>query len=304
MRDERPPHDDHDAILKRVADLEAQLAAVPASSELEARVAQRTAELNATNEALLAASRAKDEFLASMSHELRTPLNVVLGLTEALTEGVYGAVSREQERVLARIDDSGRHLLALINDLLDISRIGAGQLALDVEEVSVDEVCRASLRLLRDAAEKKQITVAYAIAERFSTIEADARRLRQILVNLLSNAVKFTADGGRVGLDVYPDPETGGTAFVVWDTGIGMAQEDVPRLFEPFVQLDARLARAHEGTGLGLALVSRLTGLHGGTVRVATRKGEGSRFTVSIPGRRGSVAPDQRASHAPEHREG
>jgi PAS domain S-box-containing protein len=261
------------------------------NGELERRVAERTAELSLANAALGRASRAKDDFLASMSHELRTPLNAVLGLSEALQEAVYGPVAPRQHKALARIQESGRHLLELISDILDLSKIEAGRMDLDVAPVSVDDVCRQSLQLIQEAAQKKKQSVALQIRDGFTTLMADERRLRQVLVNLLSNAVKFTAEGGSIGLTAMTDDDGDQVRFTVWDSGIGIDAGDQARLFQSFVQLDSSLSRQHPGTGLGLAVVRRLVELHGGGVTVESEPGKGSRFSVALPRRRAGVAP-------------
>ncbi len=254
-------------------------------ASLARRVAERTAELSAANAELARAARLKDEFLASMSHELRTPLNAILGLSEALQEEVYGPLSEKQFKSLHRIEESGRHLLALINDILDVSKVEAGKLELEIGPVSVESVCRASLGLIKQTAHKKQLKVSSTFDSQVTTIQADERRLKQILVNLLSNAVKFTPEGGTIGLEVVGDAENEAVHLTVWDTGIGISQEDLPRLFQPFVQLDSSLSRQHAGTGLGLALVHRMAEMHRGSVSMESQKGEGSRFTVSLPWR-------------------
>jgi signal transduction histidine kinase/DNA-binding response OmpR family regulator len=247
------------------------------------RVHEQTTDLRKANAELARVAKMKDEFLANMSHELRTPLNTILGLSEALQEQVYGPLGERQVRALRNIEESGRHLLMLINDILDISKIEAGKLTLELQAVNVDVVCQASLGLIRQITHKKQIEVRYMLDPSVAMIQADGRRLKQILVNLLSNAVKFTPDGGRIGLEVTGDRENEVVCFTVFDTGIGIAQEDLKRLFQPFVQLDSRLAREHDGSGLGLALVYRMTELHGGSVSATSAVGEGSRFTVCLP---------------------
>lgn len=263
----------------------AELALADERNLLEQRVAEQTSDLRQANAQLARAARLKDEFLANMSHELRTPLNTVLGLSEALQEQVYGSLNERQLRALHNIEESGRHLLALINDILDVSKIEAGKLKLELRPTGVDGICQASLGLVKQIALKKRIDVAYTLNPGIMTIQADERRLKQILVNLLTNAVKFTPEGGKIGLEVVGDTEHEVIHFSVWDTGIGIAKEDIPRLFQPFVQLDSSLARQHEGTGLGLALVYRMAELHGGSVAVTSESGKGSCFTVDLPWR-------------------
>ena len=254
-------------------------------ASLARRVAERTAELSAANAQLARAARLKDEFLAAMSHELRTPLNAVLGLSETLQEKVYGPLNEKQLRSLHSIEESGRHLLELINDILDVAKIEAGGLELQIGSLSVESVCRASLRLVKQMAQRKRLKVTFVLGSQAMVIQADGRRLKQILVNLLSNAVKFTPAGGEIGLEVEGDAEREVVHFGVWDTGIGMLKEEMGRLFQPFVQLDSSLSRRHAGTGLGLALVRRLTELHGGGVSVESDVERGSRFTISLPWR-------------------
>ena len=274
--------------------LEAQAELRALTADLERRVADRTAELDR-------AARAKDEFLASMSHELRTPLNGILGLTEALGEGVYGPFSERQTGALGRIGESGRHLLDLINDILDVAKVEAGKIELELRPVSLPDVCRSSLRLVQEPALRKQIALRVTIEPNLPALVADERRLKQVLVNLLTNAVKFTPDGGAVGIDVARIAGEHMLSIAVWDTGVGIADEDLSRLFRPFVQLDSRLSRQHAGTGLGLALVRRLVLLHGGEVRVESEVGRGSRFTVEMPIRPRPEVPslDARAINRP-----
>ncbi len=250
---------------------------------LERRVAERTRELNRTNAELEHASQIKDEFLANMSHELRTPLTSILGLSESLLEGRRGSLNDHQQRSLQIIESSGRHLLELINDILDLSKIEAGKFDFYPQPISVEEVCRSSLSFVKSQAVKKSITVTYTNEATISKIYADPRRLKQILVNLLNNAVKFTPEKGNVTLQVTCDPARELIQFAVIDTGIGISPQDLKRLFRPFVQVDSSLNRQHEGTGLGLALVQRLTDLHGGSVQVDSEAGKGSRFTINLP---------------------
>ena len=261
----------------------AETALQKARDELEIRVKERTAELSRVNAELARAAKLKDEFLANMSHELRTPLNVILGMSEALQEEVYGPLNDRQLKSLRTVEESGRHLLMLINDVLDLSKIGAGKFDLEIGPVFVESACQAALRMVKQIAQKKHIKVAGLFDNAVTTIHADERRLKQILVNLLDNAVKFTPERGKIGLDVEGDVDQQVVHFTVWDTGIGIAQEDMERLFQPFVQLDASLTRRYEGTGLGLSLVYRMVEMHGGSVTVESDVGNGSRFTFSLP---------------------
>lgn len=253
------------------------------NAELERRVEERTADLSRANTELAKAIRAKDEFLASMSHELRTPLAAILGLSEILQEQTRGPLNEHQLKSLNTIEESGRHLLSLINDILDLSKIEAGRLELQAELISVEMICQASLQFIKETAAKKKILVTFSLSNKQAILQADIRRLKQILVNLLSNAVKFTPEGGQVGLEVIEEPDQEVIHFMVRDTGIGISHENLIRLFQPFVQLDSSLSREHEGTGLGLALVARLAELHRGSVSVKSELNQGSCFTVSLP---------------------
>jgi CheY-like chemotaxis protein len=218
-----------------------------------------------------------------MSHELRTPLNGILGLSEALQLQTYGDLGEKQLRAIKNIESSGQHLLGLINDILDLSKIGAGKLEIFLEPTSIVEVCQESLSMVKELSAQKGIVVNFAYDPLITLVLADQRRLKQILVNLLNNAVKFTPAGGKVTLNVSADDSQRMVDFTVIDTGIGIAPENLPRLFVPFTQIDSSLTRQHEGTGLGLALVKELAELHNGSVRVTSEVGVGSTFTVSVP---------------------
>ncbi|MCB9076133.1 MAG: response regulator [Anaerolineaceae bacterium] len=259
---------------------------------LAQRVAEQTADLRAANIELARIARLKDEFLANVSHELRTPLTAILGLCEMLNINIYGPLNDKQSQAVRYIEDSGRHLLALINDILDLAKVEADELELELRPVNIEAVCQASLALVKQMAHKKQLKVSLLLDSAIPVIQADERRLKQILVNLLSNAVKFTPVGGAVGLEVTRDVERDRVIFAVWDTGIGIAEAHRTQLFQPFVQLDNTLARQHTGTGLGLSLVYRLTKLHGGDVRLESKVGQGSRFMVSLPQIKENSGPD------------
>ncbi len=251
--------------------------------ELGQRIEERTKALSLANAELNRAARLKDEFLANMSHELRTPLSAVLGLSEALQEEIYGSLNERQHKTVLSVVDSSRLLLSLINDILDISKIEAGKFDLERDWVQIEPLIATCVELIYQSAQKKSINIDYDIDPLVTTVYADERRLKQILVNLLSNAVKFTPINGVVRLDIISSIEQQIARFVVTDTGIGIAQEDLARLFQPFVQLDSSLVRQHPGTGLGLALVYRMTRMHGGSITVESEVGHGSRFIISLP---------------------
>ena len=251
-------------------------------ASLAQRVEERTAELQMVNAELGRAMHAKDEFLATINHELRSPLNAIVLCTETLAYQLDGPLSERQLRSVQNISVSAGHLLGLINEMLDVAKMESGKLTIDLKPCQVKDVCQASLRLIAPVAETNRITLSCSI-DNIWEIEADERRLTQILVNLLSNAVKFTPSGGAVGLEVRGDVDTETVHFTVWDTGIGIAKEDMRKLFRPFSQVDNSRAHRQAGTGLGLALVYRLAELHGGGVAVASAPDQGSRFTVSLP---------------------
>jgi PAS domain S-box-containing protein len=262
---------------------QAQAAMEAERALLAQRVVEQTGELRVANAARVRAAQLQDEFLANMSHELRTPLSGILGLTEALQEGIYGALTPTQTRTIRLVEDSGQHLLTLITDILDFAQISAGRLTLVCKPVRVQDVCAASLRLIEPLARTQQLSITSTIDPDLPAIQADARYLHQIVRHLLSNAVKFTPAGGRIGLDVrWAEPPLA-LQLSVWDSGIGIAAADHEHLFEPFVQLQGGLNRRYEGSGLGLVVAARLTELHGGQIRVDSIPGQGSRFTVTLP---------------------
>jgi PAS domain S-box-containing protein len=246
------------------------------ANELEMRVLERTSELVHANDA-------KDEFLASMSHELRTPLSSILGYCELLSEGMRGPLNEKQQQAVGVIQTSGQHLLGLINDILDLSKIDAGKFEIHPERFEVNQISESSLNFIKHATDKKTITVEYSPAPDTTTVFADPMRLKQILINLLHNAVKFTPENGSIKLKVQTEPKEGLIRFSVTDTGIGIKPEDQTKLFKPFVQIDGKLSRQYEGTGLGLSLAKKLVELHGGHIEMQSEFGKGSCFTFILP---------------------
>ena len=235
-----------------------------------------------------------------MSHELRTPLNGILNISQGLAEQVYGTMNSRQQEALHDVEECGRHLLSLINDILDVAKIEAGKIEFEPGPIAVKRFCQATIRLVKDSAHKKRLRLSLNFDESVGVLISDERRLKQILVNLLSNAVKFTPEGGEVALEVAGDRAGRQVCFTVRDTGIGISPEDLARLFQPFVQLDSRLSRNYPGTGLGLALVKRLATLLGGHTRVDSQPGVGSRFTVVLPWIEESRAPEPESTLAGE----
>ena len=266
---------------------QAKEAVIKERASLAKRVEERTEELSRANAELARGVRLKDEFLANMSHELRTPLSAILTRVEILQEQVFGHLNNKQVNYIENIEKSGRHLLGLINDILDLSKIEAGKMDLQKETLHVKDICHSSLDFIKELALKKSLKVVINIDCAVDTIIADTRRLKQILINLLNNAVKFTNEKQSIGLEVVGFQEEEVIHFTVWDNGIGIADADMDKLFKSFVQVDSSLARRYEGTGLGLALVRRLTEMHGGSVSVESEVGKGSRFTVSLPWQEG-----------------
>lgn len=231
------------------------------------------------------ASRAKSDFLANVSHELRTPLNAVLGFSEIMRDGMVGPVTDEQKEYLTDIMESGQHLLDLINDILDLSKVEAGKMELEPSEFDFRELVERSLIMFKEKAFKHKMEVGYEAGDEIGTVFADERRLKQVLFNLLSNAFKFTPDGGRIMVRarILPGEQV---ECSVEDTGMGIKEEDIPRLFKPFEQLETTLTKVHGGTGLGLALCKRIVELHGGRIWAESEFGKGSRFKFTFPLRR------------------
>ncbi|MBD2151166.1 hypothetical protein H6F44_13695 [Pseudanabaena sp. FACHB-1277] len=271
------------------------------NQQLESRVEERTQalqyanqQLSVTNAELARATKLKDEFLANMSHELRTPLNAILGMSEGLLSDTFGDLNARQKKALALIENSGRHLLELINDILDVARIESGKFSLSVSSVGVSQLCQSSLSFIKQMASKKQVRLEVIVPSHLGVIVVDDLRMRQALINLLSNAVKFTPTGGKICLDVklMPIDETNLSAvsdsshaiiFAIADTGIGISPENIDKLFQAFVQIDSSFTRQYAGSGLGLTIVKQIAEMHGGYVSVTSKVGEGSCFAIVLP---------------------
>ncbi|MBN3957565.1 ATP-binding protein [Nostoc sp. NMS8] len=241
---------------------------------------QTELKLRASQEAAEAASRAKSEFLATMSHELRTPLNTIMGLSQLLQQEIVGSLNEKQNEYVNSIYSSGEHLLELINDILDLSKVEAGKEELLLSPLPVSDLCNYAIWTVRDRALEKGLQLTCKIDLEEDICIADERRIKQMLLNLLTNAIKFTP-AGQVSLLVKKVPQ--GITFTISDTGIGIDSSQFQFLFEPFKQLDSRLNRQYEGTGLGLALTRKLARLHGGDVTVTSALGKGSQFTLFLP---------------------
>jgi signal transduction histidine kinase/CheY-like chemotaxis protein len=261
--------------------------------------------LQQKNVELEEASRMKSEFLANMSHELRTPLNAIIGFSEVLGDGLIGNLSDQQKKFIGDIFSSGKHLLSLINDILDLSKVEAGKMMLDLESVQISSLFANSLSIVKEKAHARHIGLTLNAPRELGSIRADSRKVKQIVYNLLSNAVKFSTDGGEVTIEarrvyrdevgvlrdgvpgrVFPLAENGFEEFLeisVTDGGIGITPLGMETLFKPFSQIDSGLARKYQGTGLGLAMIKLLSELHGGTLAVESAVGNGSRFTVWLP---------------------
>jgi len=229
---------------------------------------------------LEAASRHKSEFLANMSHELRTPLNAIIGFSEILVEKMFGDINEKQTEYLQDILESGRHLLSLINDILDLSKIEAGRMELELSDFHLPSAIENALILVRERASRRGIRLGSTIDERLGAIGGDERKVKQVLLNLLSNALKFTPEGGRIDVGARLDDRMAEVS--VADTGIGIAPEDQDAVFEEFRQVGAADKKA-EGTGLGLALSRKFIELHGGRIWVKSETGTGSTFTFTLP---------------------
>ena len=260
-----------------------------ASVELERKVQEATAELAEQNEllrrqhiALEQASALKSQFLANMSHEFRTPLNAILGYTHMLLNGVSGAVSESQRKSLTRIDSNSRHLLALINDILDITRIEAGRMPLNVASFAVQDLIIEVMAELEPIIKRSNLIVEPRVRRKLPALRSDRQKVKQVVLNLLSNALKFTPSG-TVRISARHDARTGQVSISVTDSGVGIAPEDQAKVFEDFRQLDSSPARGYGGTGLGLSICRRLSQMLGGTIELESEVGKGSTFTLCLP---------------------
>ncbi|MFS0519300.1 ATP-binding protein [Nostoc sp. UIC 10607] len=239
--------------------------------------------LREAKEAAEVANRAKSTFLRNINHELRNPLGSILGITEALQEGVYGPVTEQQRQFLNTLESSGKNLLELINQILELTDIESKKIKLQLAPISIQGLCDSSLNFVKHLAFQKNIQLSLQIPEELEPIQVDERRIRQVFINLLTNAIKFTHDGGKVWIEVQPTSTNEYIFISVVDTGIGMLSDDLFQLFQPFVQVKNPSTRPSAGTGLGLVMVQKIVELHGGKVHAESQLGKGSRFTIKLP---------------------
>ena len=265
---------------------------------LAANLNRMSDELGRLYRQLETANRHKSEFLANMSHELRTPLNAVIGFSEVLHERMFGELNAKQAEYVGDIHSSGKHLLSLINDILDLSKIEAGRMELELSEFRLPDVLETAITLVRERATRHGIALSLEVAPDVGTLRADERKLKQVMLNLLSNAVKFTPEGGSVRVAARLSGQAAEVS--VTDTGVGIAPEDQALVFEEFRQVGNDRARKAEGTGLGLALTKKFVELHGGSIRLESAPGRGSTFTFTVPlaAAQSILAPDTRTTSA------
>ncbi len=263
--------------------------------KMEEKVRERTRELEEARRTAEAANKAKSEFLSNISHELRTPLNSIIGFSGVMRDGTTGPLTPDQQEYLKDIWESGKHLLRIINNILDLSKIEAGMMELELDDFYLKELLEGSLALFREKARRQRITLSAEISDDVDLVTADKTKIKQVALNLLANAVKFTPQGGRVG--IAASRNGAGVQVDVWDTGIGISSADCGRLFQPFLQLDNTLTKKDEGTGLGLHLSRKIIEMHGGRMWVKSEPGKGSRFCFTLPRITAIEAADHRTTH-------
>jgi len=269
----KTPGEFESEVIRLVSTFATQSALAIQNARLFREIADKSAQLEA-------ASRHKSEFLANMSHELRTPLNAIIGFSEVLLERMFGELNEKQDEYLKDIYASGQHLLSLINDILDLSKIEAGRMELEVTDFDLPAAIDNALTLVRERASRHGITLGQSIDDRVGMVRGDERKVKQVLLNLLSNALKFTPEGGRI--DVRATVNDGMAEIAVADTGVGIAPEDQEAIFEEFRQVGTADKKV-EGTGLGLALSRKFIELHGGRIWVQSEPGKGSTFSFTLP---------------------
>ncbi|MGD0883932.1 MAG: response regulator [Thermodesulfovibrionales bacterium] len=278
---------DRQNTLKKIREQEGAIAEL--TERIDKTVMERTEDLEKLNRELDRESQLKSRFITNMNHELRTPLNSILGFSDVLLEKTFGDLTENQERYIKNIQSSGKHLLDIINNCLDIAKIEAGKFDMSYETFPVISVLSEVFNIMTPLADKKTIEFKLSMSDSVDSITADRVKLKQILYNLLSNAVKFTPEGGKVGVLIDREPGKGESGdhqyvkFSVWDTGVGLSPDDKERIFNEFEQVESTLSRRYEGVGLGLALTKRLVELHTGRISVESKLGEGSTFTFEIP---------------------
>lgn len=249
--------------------------------QLEDLVRQRTVEYEKEKKNAEMANRAKTEFLMNMSHELRTPLNAIMGFSEILKEKIIGEINPEQDDVLDEIIQAGYYLSNLISDLIDLSRIETGKIQLEKTWVNLSQICEHAIQMIQNKIEMQNLNIKLVIPNHLSKIFIDERRIFQVILNLLSNAIKYTPSGGKIGIEITESPHS--VQIKVWDTGIGIDQEDIPKLFQLFERLESKISKNIQGIGIGLNYSKKLVELHHGKIWVESELGKGSQFYVSLP---------------------